>query len=196
LPLGDLAEELQQFQQLETAPAHGLTLFIIQLVKWGFLALILGGTLAVLAFSISHAWKGRRAPRSVEHESVWEAGTAAKDARDALESRWRRWREEVRAHLARLRGEESSLVTIQQIYASLVRMATASGFPRREAETPYEFIAGLHRAFPGSENEIRLITNAYVRAHYGERTFPPEHVRRVRDAWLAIRTRREDSDRS
>lgn len=193
--LSEFSEELQQFQQLQTEPAQGVVLIIIQLLKWGFLLMLLLGALAMLALSLSRAWQDQQAGRDAEHDSVWETGSAAKDIRDALGSRWRRWREELLAQLARLRGEEYSLTTIRQIYASLVKLATASGFPRREAETPYEYTVRLNAAFPGSGEEIRLITNAYVRAHYGERSLRPNDVQRVRNAWLTIRARQEQGDR-
>jgi hypothetical protein len=92
-----------------------------------------------------------------------------------------------------LRGEEYSLASIRKTYASLARLAAASGYPRRDAETPYEYISALQRAFPGSEEEIQLITNAYVRVHYGERSFSPQYVQQVRDAWVTIRERQEGS---
>ncbi len=193
--LSEFSEELQQFQQLETEPAQGVVLIIIQLLKWGFLLVLLLGALAVLALSMSRVWQGQQAGRDAEHDSVWETGSAAKDVRDALASRWRRWREELLAQLARLRGEEYSLITIRQIYASLVKLATTSGFPRREAQTPYEYTVSLNAAFPGSGEEIQLITNAYVRTHYGERSLRPNDVQRVRDAWLTIRKRQEQGDR-
>ena len=193
-PLGDIAEQLLQFQQAR--PAQGMLLLILQLIKWGFLVLLFASALAVLAFSISRFRGAREAERSAEHESVWDSEGAEKDLRDALGSRWRRWREQLQTRLARLRGEEYSLVSVREVYASLVRLAGASGLPRHEAETPYEYVATLHKAFPNSSREIRTITSAYVRAHYGERSFRPEYVQRVRDAWLTIRTRHEQDSRS
>jgi hypothetical protein len=192
-PLSDLAEQLQQFQQA-AAPAQGILHFVLQVIKWGFLGLFFAGVLAVLAFSIGRVRRARQAGRSGEHESVWETGSAAQNVRDAFGSRWQRWREELQARLARLRGEEYSLASIRRVYASLVRLATAAGQPRHEAETPYEYIATLRRAFPDSEAEIQLITNAYVRTHYGQRSFRPEYVQRVRDAWLTIRTHQVQSN--
>jgi hypothetical protein len=97
------------------------------------------------------------------------------------------------ARLARLRGEEYSLVSIRKTYASLARLAAAAGYPRQDAETPYEYISALQQAFPANEAEIHLITSAYVRVHYGERSFSPEYVQRVRDAWLKIRERQQQT---
>jgi hypothetical protein len=186
-------EELRQMQALHAQ--QGLLATIVQVLKWGFLGLIIVGALAGIALSISRIRRGAEDSRAAEFESVWESGSARQDVRDALENRWQRWREELRARLARLRGEEYSLATIRHIYASLVRLAASSGLSRQDAETPYEYLTRLRKVFPGSEDEIRLITQAYVQAHYGERSFSPQYVRRVRDAWFTIRTRQEQHNR-
>jgi len=191
--LTEITEQLQEFQQSQPFRS---TAWIVQLIKWGVLGLFFAGALFVLAFSISRVQRALQESRSAEHESVWDTESAAQDVRDAVESRWRRWREGLLARLAKLRGQEYSLASIRKTYASLARLAAASGHARPEAETPYEYIATLQQAFPGSEKEVQLITDAYVRVHYGERSFRPEYVQRVRDAWLAIHTRQEQSNSS
>lgn len=179
-----LAEELQQFQQSQ--PVQGALRIILQILKWGILGLALLGGLAIVAFSISRARRALREERP-EQQAIWESHRPTEDAQDTAQSRWQRLRDELQARLARLRGEDYSLASIRQVYASLVRLATACGFPRREAQTPYEYTSTLHLAFAGCEEEIQLITEAYVRVHYGERSFPAPYVQRVRDAWLAVR---------
>lgn len=191
-----LAGWIEELRQLQGPLQQGFWATILQVLKWGFLSLIIVSALAAIAVSISRIRRGADDGRTAEFESVWESGAAGQDVRNALESRWRRWREGLRARLARLRGEEYSLTTIRQIYASLAKLAAASGLTRQDAETPYEYVARLKTVFPGSEEEIRLITRAYVRAHYGQRSFSPQYVQRVRNAWLAIRTRQEQRDRS
>jgi hypothetical protein len=183
-----IAEGLQQFQQSQ--PVQGALRIILQIIKWGFLSLALLSGLAIVAFSISRVRRALQ-EESAEQQAVWESGRTNKDTREATQSRWQKLRDELQARLARLRGEDYSLASIRQVYASLVRLATACGFPRREAETPYEYTSTLHRAFAGCEEEVQLITEAYVRVHYGERSFPTAYVQRVRDAWLAIRARQE-----
>ncbi len=187
---------IEGLRQLQGPSAqHGLVAILLQVLKWAFLGLILVGALAAIAVSISRIRRGAEDGRAAQFESVWEGRSAGQDVRDAFESRWRRWREELGARLARLRGEEYSLATIRQIYASLSKLAAAAGLSRQDAETPYEYIARLRTVFPDSEQEINLITQAYVLAHYGERSFSAQDVRRVRDAWLTIRTRQEQQDR-
>jgi hypothetical protein len=187
-----IAGELQQFQQAQ--PVQGALRIILQIIKWSFLGLAFLSALAIMAFSISRL---RRAllEQSAEQQAIWESGRTAEDKSSATQSRWQRLRDELQARLARLRGQDYSLASIRQIYASLVRLATACGFPRRQAETPYEYTSTLHRAFAGCEEEVQLITEAYVRVHYGERSFPVAYVQRIRDAWLAIRVRQAVSPR-
>jgi len=120
---------------------------------------------------------------------VWDSTDGGKDASRAWEAYWRNLRQELEARLARLRGQEYALASIRQIYSSLVKLSTAAGYPRQNAETPYEYLETLAGAFPESRDDLGLITEAYVRTHYGEQRFQPEYVRRVRDAWLAVRQR-------
>jgi hypothetical protein len=117
---------------------------------------------------------------------VLDRERALQDSRNTVSERWKQLRESLLAQLARLRGDEYSLISIRKTYASLVRLASASGFPREQSQTPYEYVCALLQAFPENAPEIRLITEAYVRVHYGERSFPPHYVQRVREAWLSI----------
>jgi hypothetical protein len=82
---------------------------------------------------------------------------------------------------------DESVATIRRIYANLARLAAQRGFPRADAETPYEFMRDLRAAFPGAEPDERAITEAYVRVHYGEQDPSHEEVARVRAAWERIK---------
>lgn len=188
----ELAELLQELQQMQPPQSTSVVWRLVQsaILVLGFLFLVI-----FVAFSIGRVQRALRDGRTAEHETVWDRETMADDVRDAVDNRWRKWRDGLLARLAWLRGEEYSLASIRTTYASLTRLAAVSGYPRREAETPYEYIATLIEAFPDSGGEIQLITDAYVRVHYGERSFTAQYVQRVRDSWLAIRARQE-ADRS
>ena len=186
--LEQLSEQLRQFQQLQSTPNAP---FILQLIKWVALGLVFIFIITLLGLSISRVQQTLQEGRDAEHDSAWDRKEAAKDVKEAAEERWRRLREQLLERLGRLRGEAYSLASIRKTYASLVKLATASGHPRHEAQTPFEYIATLQTAFPGCEADIQLITDSYVRAHYGERAFGPHYVQRVREAWLRIREGRE-----
>jgi hypothetical protein len=186
-------EQLQEFQQ--TSPIQGTMRWILQALKWSGIAVVFVGILTALALSISRIVRNSQAGRSAEHESVFQPEAASGEAKDAVKRRWQDWYEALQAGLARLRGQEYALASIRQIYASLVRLAAASGLPRRSAETPYEYLATLRQAFPESEEDLQLITEAYVRVHYGQRAFHRAYVQKVREAWLAIHARQEQRSR-
>ena len=86
-----------------------------------------------------------------------------------------------------LSADDSDAASIKRIYASLVKLAARRGFPRRDAETPYEFIGDLRETLPSALAEERAITEAYVRVHYGEQTPAPGEVAQVREAWKKVR---------
>jgi hypothetical protein len=181
------SESLTQLLQelLPTGVAPRLS-YVWQIAKWVMLAGAFAALLAFVALSIGRFRRPPRGGRAAEYESVLDSERSLRDSGKALSDRWRDLREGLMARLARLRGEEYSLASIRKTYASLVRLASAAGFPRDRSQTPYEYIDTLHQAFPEDTPHIRLITEAYVRAHYGERSFPHEYVQRVRHAWLSI----------
>jgi hypothetical protein len=184
--IGELSAFLGEFQERQPSPS---SLLLWDIIQGAILVLGFGLVLAALAISIGRVQRSFRQGRTAEHETVAASDDAGDEAKRALAERWRRWRNEVRDLLARLRGEGYSLASIRQAYASLTRMAAATGHPRRAAQTPYEYLPSLRQAFPGSAQEVELITEAYVRVHYGERIFEPEYVQQVREAWLAVRSR-------
>jgi len=79
-----------------------------------------------------------------------------------------------------------SAVTIRRIYASLLALAERRGFQRPPAETPFEYLAVLVRAFPGWDAELRILTKAYVDAHYGRLPDTKAELQALRDVWEHI----------
>ena len=79
-------------------------------------------------------------------------------------------------------------VSIRRIYRNMVRMAADAGYPRSTAQTPYEYLATLRQAFPSSEAEAGIITEAYVNAHYGKVPDSQDELQRIRDCWDRMRS--------
>jgi hypothetical protein len=77
-------------------------------------------------------------------------------------------------------------VSIRRIYAALVARAGEAGIPRAAAETPYEYLPRLERAWPEHTSDLHAITDAYVDVHYGEREFPTAEVDRLRETWKQV----------
>jgi hypothetical protein len=84
------------------------------------------------------------------------------------------------------RASDLTAESIRRIYAALTARAGAAGIPRREAETPYEFLPRVSRAWSEESDEIRAITEAYVAVHYGEHEATKEELGQVKDAWKRI----------
>ena len=194
--LDQYAEQLRAFQHIRQTHPSGTLSMIFYVIQWGVVGSIAVGTLLLLALSINRRWRALQAGRTGEHASAWEGKGAGREIRNTLDARLHKLREALLSQLARWRAAQYSLTSVRRIYASLVRLATAAGCPRPESETPYEYAAALRKTFPGSTAEIVLITDAYVRAHYGEISFHPEYVQRVRDAWLTFRARQEQRTQS
>src|SRR5690606_4144436 len=58
--------------------------------------------------------------------------------------------------------------SVRRLYRQMCQAATTHGYPRGEAETPFEYLATLGRAWPEGTAEAQLLTAAYVRVRYGE----------------------------
>ena len=77
-------------------------------------------------------------------------------------------------------------VSIRRIYRKMLRAADANGYPRLEAETPYEFLKTLTKAWPNNHQEAWLITTAYVKVRYGELPETPQELQAIKDAWQTL----------
>jgi hypothetical protein len=84
-----------------------------------------------------------------------------------------------------------SAISIQRIYANLVRLATRAGYPRVKAQTPYEYLVVLCEAWPDSQGDLCVITDAYVNAHYGQVPDSREELARIRACWERVRASKD-----
>ncbi|MBI5930198.1 MAG: DUF4129 domain-containing protein [Chloroflexi bacterium] len=78
-------------------------------------------------------------------------------------------------------------LSVRWTYSRMATLAEKRGFPRDKSETPNEYRRSLGRAFPGGDNEIRLITEAYVAVRYGELPENNEQLNVIRDAFERLK---------
>jgi len=76
--------------------------------------------------------------------------------------------------------------SIRHLYRQMCATAADFGYPRTESETPYEYLLTLSQAWPGGLEETKLITEAYVRIHYGEFPENKEELMRISAAWRRL----------
>ncbi len=138
--------------------------------------LLFASVLMLLAFSLDQLKKRERDGAHEKRESV----PVALDWHP-LDRLRRLFRRTPSAHM------DAGVASIRRIYANLTRLAAQRGYPRHDAETPYEFMRELRVAIPGGEPDERLITEAYVHVHYGEHAPSDEEVAEVREAWEKIK---------
>lgn len=78
--------------------------------------------------------------------------------------------------------------TIRWAYSRMESMGKKRGFARGRSQTPYEYRAMLYKAFPGAEDDVRVITDAYVAIRYGELPEELQDVSHVKDALERLKT--------
>ncbi len=197
--LGDgLREVLQRLGELATFPAappppgtgqdRPPFLAVMQVV------LAVGIPLLIMLVVVLLTWQRLRGARRGEgdeaRESLLSPGAVGRNLLDMLRSGRDRLGE-LGGLVARFGVGQRflSAVSIRRIYANLVRLASRAGYPRAQTQTPYEYLETLYEALPGSEAEVRLITQAYVDAHYGQVPDSREALQRIRDCWERVRAR-------
>jgi hypothetical protein len=72
-------------------------------------------------------------------------------------------------------------------FLSTVRRAGQRGFPRRDAQTPYEYKDTLEPHLPDTQEEMTALTQAFVEARYSQQPFDRERDRQVRAMWKKVR---------
>jgi hypothetical protein len=75
---------------------------------------------------------------------------------------------------------------IRRIYAQLLSLAESRGRRREPAQTPREFMPELWAVFPHHREDVRLITEEYLKVRYGEYSEEDETVAGVRAAWARL----------
>ncbi|VAW32194.1 hypothetical protein MNBD_CHLOROFLEXI01-1341 [hydrothermal vent metagenome] len=77
-------------------------------------------------------------------------------------------------------------VSIRRLYRKMLRAADGSGYPRLDAETPYEFLKTLRKTWPENGQETELITTAYVKIRYGELPETVQELEAIKAAWRTL----------
>jgi hypothetical protein len=72
-------------------------------------------------------------------------------------------------------------------YLSVLRRAAKQGYPRDEAETPYEYERKLGPNVPQAEAELDRLTEAFVETRYSTHLADRKQEQRVRADWRKIR---------
>lgn len=187
--MGNLLVPLEPPPVPEEAVTQPVILEVLRLV------VIIGIPLAIISLVLLFTWQrlhqeGRGQKGDEARESFLSAGAVARNLQSMLRDGLDRLGE--LAGMVRRFGPSSrflAAVSIRRIYANLVRLATNAGYPRSRAQTPYEYLQVLCEALPNSQEDVTVITEAYVSARYGQVPDTREELQRIRDCWERIRAR-------
>lgn len=168
---------------------------LINALRYVCLGLIVAGILTSLALTLRKR-QGDRRGGDETRESLWSSTNLADGILNSLRDRWDRLKD--LAGMVERFGPGLRLyaaVSIRKIYANMSRLAASQGFPRQPAQTPYEYMPALGLAFPDCQAEATVITEAYVRVHYGELPESIRELQRIRECWRQIYSSYKDVKR-
>ncbi len=173
--LEDLQGAMQSFQQITPQETTETT----QLVTRDYRQILTGLTMLfvilLVALALGRLFRLARPAAQLERQSVSPFEGLSQPRPPGLGRR-------ILNQLSFLRRRQAA-ASIRQTYRAMCATAAERGFPRLESETPYEYLPSLARAYPGLQAEAELITQAYVRVHYGELPESDEELRQIMTAW-------------
>ena len=172
----------------EPTDSPGLLERILPILAKAALAIVALIIVAGLIYLLTLFLKQRRRQR---RDDLAELHTVQKGAsssdENVLSAAWNRLRDW--ANLVARYGLGTRLYTalsVRTMYANVVRLATARGFPRQHAWTPYDYLSTLQQAFPEGEEAALLLTDAYVSVHYGQTPESREALQSIRQAYDSL----------
>ncbi len=179
--------ELQQDQPPEVGPPSETLLMLMRA------AFIIG--VLVILLVIVYVLVVRRRARSRADEEEIAATESLSFGGDALRRGWRRLRN--LAGLVRRYGlgrELLDAISVENLYANLCRLARQRGQTRQPSEPPDDYLPRLALAFPGQDDGLGIITEAYMRVYYGEQTVSGEELERLRAVYESVRRSEPKTD--
>lgn len=171
------------FDFLDHAGIFGWIPAIKPLLLWSIV--IVMGLLVLVG--VSRWLLKEREARVEERESLVVNGGWLALLLQALQSRLQRARHSL-AGVDRLRRGQRlrAAARIRRIYAELMDLSEDLGKPRNPAKTPLEFLPALNELFPALQEELAMITNAYLQVRYGELPETRQEIEDVEKAWTRL----------
>lgn len=77
---------------------------------------------------------------------------------------------------------------IKYFYLSTLQRIADKGIERGKGVTPTEFEETLREQFPDNEEEVKLLTDAFLRARYSQQEFEEEEVNPIKRQWKRMRS--------
>jgi hypothetical protein len=156
---------LDRLQQ--EAVARGLSPETAVALRWVALGLALLAIIVLLSRAVFRWVSPREDEVEEDRESVWTWQDALLTFR-GLRRLWDAWRSGAGEPAAGPRASPTDpMGLIRWLYARFLWIMAGAGFPRAPDQTPYEYLRRLRGAPVAGEPDASRVTEAYVRARYG-----------------------------
>ncbi len=181
-PLTSMVMESQEIRTVQTR-SWCYSIFVI---------LLAAAALVFVAGLIRRMAQEQARRQGLERESVWSGQDFVQGLKNSLQAGL----DQLKGLLGQLGSrKQRSAASIRKLYASMVDLAGEAGYERLPASTPFEYRAALYQAFPGGENAVDAITEAYVRAHYGQTPDSRQELEQLARYWTELQQiSRKDQD--
>lgn len=181
-------EAIHGFSQRIFTPDHLSGIFSLfsilkPIVLWAFIGL----ALTFLLMGIRR-WKLRERAILIEDGETTVLGIEFLNIiRDALNSAFQRVKVLSDKDGGRRSGRRwLAAARIRRIYWQLLNLAADLGIPKSKSQTPLEYLPELIALFPQFQEQLILITQAYLDVRYGELAESEEEIGEVERAWHVI----------
>ncbi|MCB9137620.1 MAG: DUF4129 domain-containing protein [Caldilineaceae bacterium] len=151
-------------------------------VRYGLVVLGLALALGIIRLFM-HRRTAQRMANEVEEYGAEQPHGGDNLLRKALDT-LRNWGDLIRRY-----GVGTQLlaaVSVQNIYANVGRLARGRGHPRPPSQPPDEYLPALMQAFPDRAEQLRRITDAYMRVEYGEHPVTAGELEQLRADFRAV----------
>jgi hypothetical protein len=196
-----ISEQIERFQNMMRELMERISTFVgisglgDTISRWtpGIKLLLLGSVLALIVAGIliwmaMQIWKERKRRKlAEEQQAILEHGELWQLLKTILRNQWNSIVNAVtNATDLRKQARLRAAARIRQVYADLMELSKELGSARNEAQTPLEFLPELIRCFPTLDEQVSLITQAYLRVRYGELPETRQEVLDVEEAWKLV----------
>ncbi|MCH7705945.1 MAG: DUF4129 domain-containing protein [Chloroflexi bacterium] len=106
-----------------------------------------------------------------------------------LRDRSERVQRRLTRRIARRSGYPKADMEVRELYAHLLQETREAGFPRKEWQTPFEYLETLKRHITPERDELERITEDYVAVRYGEEPVTDEEKGLLNRLWRSLRAR-------
>lgn len=179
-------------EPLPEAQTHGLPPDVIIGLKWSLLVLVFLLAVIILMRALFRYWRIQGEGIEEVHESVFAWDEFLNGLLGPFRRLLARFRRPKVAGSAAspaaqpVAEEAATVLTIRELYREFLRWAAAHGMRRPSPATPYEFERQLRR-LDLPEPDLRFLTEAYVRARYGNDPPSSKLSQEAQQAWYRLR---------